>query len=177
MGVHENVADFATREALFQKLAQSKEVTRRLGHLLAVHLKVSAVHPRIYERLARRRLGLGNFVLVMREEVIDAARMKIESLAEIFHRHCRTLNMPTRTTAPPGRIPADRTVGIFPCFPERKIAYILLIVLIGRATLTCALIIKVDMGELTVTGKLPNIKVYASVVALVGDALFDETFN
>ena len=65
------------------------------------------------------------FVLVMREQQIVAAAMQIETLAEIAPAHRRALDMPARTAATPGRVPAGQVIG--GGLPQDEIAGIALV--------------------------------------------------
>jgi len=74
------------------------KISGRLGHLLAFDLQEAVVHPEIrhhprMEGAARLR----DFVLVMREDQIDAATVDVEDFAEIPPRHRRAFDMPAGT--------------------------------------------------------------------------------
>jgi len=72
------------------------------------------------------RLSLGNFVVMVRESQINASRVNINGeLFEDCRRHGRALNVPSRTTLAPGRIP--RRFPFFDLFPQGKILRILLV--------------------------------------------------
>src|SRR5271167_2311866 len=49
---------------------------------------------------------LGNLVLVVRKDQIEAAAMDVESLAEMHLAHRRALDVPAWAAAPPGALPA-----------------------------------------------------------------------
>ena len=172
--VDENVADLATRVPLLNQVAEREEITRRLGHLLAVDTEVRTVHPGLHELLARRRLGLRNLVLMMRKEIVDAARMQVERLAQILHGHRRTLDVPAGTPPAPRRIPSDRTVRRLPRLPQGKVPDVLLVVLVRRAAEPGLLVVKVDVRELAVARKLPDLEIDRTVFALVRDALLHQ---
>ena len=65
------------------------------------------VDPRAFSTfcLVKAALALRNFVCMVHRNVVDAAGVNIEMLAEIFHAHCGTFNMPARVAASPRRIP------------------------------------------------------------------------
>ena len=67
-------------------------------HLLALDLQEAVVHP-----VSRHQLGvpmraarLGDLVLVVREDEVDAAAVDVERLAEVAPRHRRALDVPAR---------------------------------------------------------------------------------
>ena len=85
--------------------------------------------------------------------------------------------MPARTPTPPRRVPADGTVALLPRLPERKVAHVLLVVLVRRAARTRSLVVEVDVRELAVAGELRDGEVDAAVVALVRDPLLDKLLD
>ena len=132
------------------------------------------MHPSPDEFLARGGLGLRDLVLVVREEVVDAARVQIERFAQILHGHGRAFNVPAGTPASPRRIPAHGAVGILPRLPEREVADVLLVIFVRRAPRAGLLVVEVDVRELAVAGELAHGEIHGSVLALVGHALFDQ---
>ena len=95
-----------------QQLVDGDEVAEALRHLLAFDLQEAVVHPDV--RHARRAEGaarLGDFVLVMREDEVDAAAVNVEDvlrgivagkaaaerLQQQGHRHRRAFDMPARS--------------------------------------------------------------------------------
>jgi hypothetical protein len=107
------------------------EIAERFGHLLIVHLEKLAMHPALHEKLARGRLGLGDLVLMMRENQIDTASMDIDWGAEIFHGHHRALNMPAWPSFPEFGLPVDISIGLSPTLPQGEIAYVFFLILVG----------------------------------------------
>ena len=85
--------------------------------------------------------------------------------------------MPARAAAPPRGIPAHRAVGILPRLPEREVAHVLLVVLVGGAARSRTLAVKINMRKLAVAGECADIEIYAAIFALVGNALFNELRN
>ncbi len=85
--------------------------------------------------------------------------------------------MPARTSAPPGRIPSDRTVARFPRLPEREIADILFRVFVRRAPFARALVVEIDMRELPVAWEGAHVEIDRPVLALVRHALLNELGN
>src|ERR1035437_10435815 len=80
------------------EIADGEEIARDLRHLLAFHQQEARMHPEMHERLPGQRLRLRDLVFVMREDEVFAAGMNVEALAEVFHRHLRTLDVPARAT-------------------------------------------------------------------------------
>src|SRR5438445_356813 len=77
-------------------LVDGHGVARRLRHLHAVGEEVLAVHPVPDGGVTVRALGLRDLVLVVRKDVVDAAGVQIETLAEVLRAHRRTLDVPPR---------------------------------------------------------------------------------
>ena len=66
----------------------------------------------------------------MRENVVDCAAMNVERLAEMFHRHCRTLQVPAGTAGAERRIPSRFPI-VLRRFPQHEVARLFFLVLIG----------------------------------------------
>ena len=177
MGVDEHIANLTPRIPLLDKIAQGEEIAGTLRHLLAVHFKMRAMHPRIYELSSCGSLSLSDFVFMMREKIVDSACMKIKRFAEILHRHGRAFNMPARAPAPPWGIPADGTVTFLPRLPKRKIADILFVIFVGRAPRARALVVKINMSKRPVTGEFADIEIDRAVVRLIRYSLLHKFFN
>src|SRR5260370_16912632 len=76
--------------------------------------------PVTHELFSGGAFALGDLVFVMRKHQIDSARVQIESLAEILHRHRGAFNVPTRTPAADGCFPSR--FSLFPrSFPHTQI--------------------------------------------------------
>ena len=129
----QRVADRAAGVAAREHVAQGVEVAERLGHLLAVHHQVRAVQPVAGERLAGGRLALGDLVLVVRKDVVHAAGVDVEALAEVPHAHRGALDVPAGPAPAPRRVPADVAVLLVPRLPQREVGEILLLVLVLHA--------------------------------------------
>src|SRR5213593_169224 len=125
----QKISDRQRVVTLVQKIAKRIEVPFGLGHLLAVDKQVFAVDPETNEWAAGRSLTLGNLVFMMRKEEIDPAAMKIERLAKVLHRHCRTFKMPARTAFAKRGWPAGFP-RILRCLPQDEIAGFLLFVFV-----------------------------------------------
>src|SRR5437899_2400661 len=71
------------------------------------------------ELLARRRAGLGNLVLVVREDEVLAAPVDVERVAEVLHRHGGTFDVPARASGAPWTRP--RWFTGLGRLPQRKV--------------------------------------------------------
>ena len=170
----EDVADFAAGVALGEQVAQGVEVAERLGHLFAVHAQVRAVHPAAHEGLAGGGLRLRDFVFVVREEVVDAAGVQVETFAQILHRHGAALDVPAGAAGAPRGIPLHGAVRFVPRLPEREVAdRILGVFVVGDAD-AGAQARSVEVRERAVGGELRDGKIDALVGRLVGDALLEQ---
>src|SRR5208337_5553618 len=49
---------------------------------------------------------------MMHRDVIDSAGVDVDSLAQVFHRHRRALDMPARIAAAPRTVPLHQMVGL-----------------------------------------------------------------
>src|SRR5271165_6764885 len=87
-----------------------------------------AVHPDVRERHTERRFGLRDLVGVVRADVIHAAGMDVERLAEKVPRDRRALDVPAREAIAPWRRPAQQMVFEFALElePEREVGSIAL---------------------------------------------------
>ena len=172
----EQVAQRRGARALLEHLGHGGEVAEPLGHLLAADAQVLAVAPDAHEALAGRRLGLGDLVLVVRKDVVDAAAVDVEALAEQRHAHRRALDVPARVAAPDARVPAD-LVGS-DRLPEREVADVLLGVVVGVDPAAGAghEALRARAAELPVRGERGDVEVVAAV-GLVGGAGLLETLD
>jgi hypothetical protein len=118
----EQVADGRRRMALLDELADGEVVALRLRHLLAVDEQVLHVQPVADERLAGGALGLGDLVLVVREDEVLAAGMDVEGAAERGHAHGGALDVPAGPALAPRRRPrgADLRSTSFAPFHRAK---------------------------------------------------------
>src|ERR1700687_13832 len=103
------------------------------------------------ERLASRALALRNFVLVVRKCQVDSTGVNIQCLAEIFHSHCGTLNVPAGAPRSDGCRP--EMLSRFRRLPKRKITralFFVAIVVDARTRLNAG---QIDFRELSVLGE------------------------
>mmetsp|Transcript_26406 Transcript_26406/g.82326 ORF Transcript_26406/g.82326 Transcript_26406/m.82326 type:complete len:207 (-) Transcript_26406:147-767(-) len=111
----------AQRRGVLADVAERPEIAQRLAHLLAVDVHEAVVHPAVAERRAVRRLGLGDLVLVVREDEVDAAGVEVQRRPEVALRHRRALDVPARAAGAPRRVPGDLAVRILARLPEREV--------------------------------------------------------
>jgi len=102
------------------------DVAHRLAHLRAAEVQHAVVQPPARERRAAvRALALSDLVLVVRELQVDAAGVDVDGGAQVRLGHRRALDVPARTAAAPGRVPAGQVVG--GRLPQHEVAGIALV--------------------------------------------------
>src|SRR5512141_1869222 len=97
---------------------------------------MSVVQPDAHELLARRRLRLGDFVLVVREDQVDPAGVDVERLAQLLHAHGRAFDVPARPAGTYLRLP--RRFTWLGALPQREVAHVVLAVVVGGDALCLA---------------------------------------
>ena len=107
-----------------EHVAQRDVVAERLRHLLAGEAEHSVLRPDARE-LVSERARLRELVLVVREDEVETAAVDLECRPEGVLRHRRTLDVPARPAAPPGRVPR-RVLARLVRLPEREVARVLL---------------------------------------------------
>ena len=85
-----------------QYLADGEEVAQRLAHFFAVDIHKTVVQPVANKLTTISRFGLGDFVLVMREDQVFSSAMDVKGLAEKLHAHRGALDMPAGPPFAPG---------------------------------------------------------------------------
>src|SRR5579872_7102356 len=98
---------------------------------------------------------------MMREHQIDAAGMYIERRAEELNRHHRALDMPPRPPRSDHRIP--RWFTRLRSLPQRKIASIILLVLIHLNPRARNHTAEIVMRKLPVPGKRRDFEIHRSI--------------
>src|SRR4051794_32097189 len=90
---------------------------------------MGAVDPQARRRTADDRGGLRDLILVMGEDVVLAAGVGVEGLAEVLEGHRRALEVPAREAATPARrVPREGAVGPSG-LPEREVSRVPLVAL------------------------------------------------
>ena len=82
---------------------------------------MGSVQPVTSELAVRRAAALGNLVLVVWKDEVDATTVEVEVLAEVFENHGAALQVPPGTTLTPGAGPEIRPVFWLASFPENEI--------------------------------------------------------
>ena len=174
MRVEAEISELHRRISHFLQIAQQIAIAERLAHLAAVEKHKLSVHPVIDAPVSEPRLALRDFVFVMYGNMVDAARVDIEGLAQKLFTHCSALYVPAGETHPPRAVPLHNVVcGRF--FPQREVGGMpfLLVYLHARAAF---LLVEIYAGQLPVFGELFNGKINA-VVRFVGEPLFQQRFD
>ena len=123
--------------------------------------------PEARKSLPRQRLRLRNFIFMMRENQVLAARMQIETRSQLRHRHHRALNMPPGTPRPNCRLP--RSLARLGRFPQREIARAVFFVFVdihARAVFHAG---KIFFRQLTVLRKPRDPKVIRPILRAVSN--------
>ena len=98
----QQVADRTSRQPSRFEIGKCVAVAQGLGHLVAVDGQVLRVEPVPSQRAAVRGLALGDLVLVMRKQVVDPSAVNVEGCPQVLLAHRGALDVPPRTTGPPG---------------------------------------------------------------------------
>ncbi len=127
------------------------------------------------EGLARRRLALGDLVLMVREYEVNSSGMDVEGRAEIGHAHGRALDVPARPSRSDGRIPA----GLFVLgpLPESEVADVILAVLVRLDSLADAHPLGIESGQSTVGRPGCDPEEDRAVVSPIGMAAFEQLLD
>ena len=163
----QQVADGFRRVALGHEVAQRVEVAERLRHLLAFHQQKLGVQPEARERLAGERLRLRDFVLVMREDQVDAAGVDVERLAQVLDGHHGALDVPAGAARADRRLP--ERLAFLGRLPQREIARVGLLVLVHVHARAGQVAAEIVVRELAVPGKRGDAEIDRAV-ARVGVA-------
>src|SRR6266513_5831510 len=89
-----------------------------------------AVQPVTDEFLSGHAFALRDLRFVMRENIIDAASMNIDLVAEQRRRHRAAFDVPAGPAWSPWRIPLHIAVFFIPRFPECEIPDVFLVVFV-----------------------------------------------
>ena len=97
----------------------------------------------------------------MRERKVDAARVNVQRLAEVLHRHHGALDVPTRAARAKRRLPS--WLSVFSRLPQHEVARVGFIVFVDIHARTGANAAEIVVRKLSVTGE-------------IGDAVIDRAF-
>src|SRR5206468_5225204 len=82
MHTQQRVTELAPGITFRQNIRHRVKITQRFGHLLSIDQQMRAVQPVADEFLSRDAFALRDLCFVVRENVIDAAAMDIDLIAE-----------------------------------------------------------------------------------------------
>ena len=125
------------------------------------------------ERLAGRGLALGDLVLVVREDEVDAAGVDVERRAEVGHAHRRALDVPARLDPSPIAGRPDRLTRLRP-LPQGEVADVVLAVLVGLDPLADAQRLRIEPGQPPVRRPRGDAEEDRAVVGAVGVAALEQ---
>ena len=130
---------------LLADLTDCTEVTERFTHLVVINVQECIVHPVFGKFFAVACLTLCDLILMMWKYQVFTTGMDVNLLAQIFFRHYRAFDMPSRTSITPRRLPCR--LAFFLWFPEYEIQRIFLLVLTAyqQGTITGTQIIQILM--------------------------------
>ena len=158
---------------LLGDIAHGEEVALGLGHLLVVDVQEAVVHPVVHVRLAGGAAGLGDFVLVVREEQILAAAVDIKGFAQIGGAHGGAFDMPTGTAHAPGAFPSG-FAGLLR-LPESEVQRIFLLLIHADAG-TGSQILQILAAEAAIVFKGLDAVVHIAV-AFIGQTLIHQLLD
>src|SRR2546428_3898543 len=118
-----------------------------------------AVQPVTHEFFAGAAFALSDLRFMMRENVVHAAAVDVNLIAQQRGGHGAALYVPAGATATPRTFPADLTIFFILCFPKGKVADVFFIVLVMFHAPTRLQLREVEMGKLSVIGKLVDTKI------------------
>ena len=127
------------------------------------------------EGLAGRRLALGDLVLVVREDQVDAAGVDVERRSEVGHAHRRAFDVPARPARPDRGLPG-RLAGLG-ALPQREVADVVLAVLVGLDPLPHPEPLGIEAGQPAVRRPRRDPEEDRAVVGPVGVAPLEERLD
>lgn len=106
------IAEGKGREIATAEVRKRVSVASTFGHFEAVSEEVLTVYPVADERVAGSTFALGNFVFVVRKDIVDTAGMNVEAFTEVTHAHSRAFDMPAREALTPRAGPFEKTARL-----------------------------------------------------------------
>ncbi len=174
---HQHIPGFPSGIPACQHIPQRMEIPERFRHLAPINHQVGTVHPIPDKRFPAGRFALRNFVLMMRENIINTPGMQIKALAKILGRHRRTLDMPPWPAPPPRGIPRHIAILLIPCFPQGEVGNILLLIFIVLNPRPGSQPRHIQMRQFPVGRKTGDAEINRSIVRLVGVPLCQKRLN
>ena len=138
------------------------------------------VHPDVSKGFAGACFGLGDFIFVVGEHVVDAPDVDIDGISQQFRCHSGAFDVPTRTSPAEGAFPKNITIALWiDRFPQDKIGNIVFVVLVGNDSFgsTRFKFIEIQMREASIVGKLSYGIINASVAPFISDSFLHELFE
>ena len=96
--------------ALLLKQGNGQKFALGLAHFAVRCIEVGNMAPVGAPRMSEVAFGLGDLVRVVREGIVHAAAVQVEVFSVVFHGDTRALNVPSRITDAPWRVPFERLV-------------------------------------------------------------------
>ncbi len=127
--------------------------------------------PIVDELDAVGRLGLGDLVLVVGEDVVDAAAVDVEGRAQVAGAHGRALDVPARPARTDLGVPGG--LARLGRLPQGEVVDALLLVLVGIAAGPGPAVLEADLGQAPIGRELVDGEIDRAVLA-VGDALVEQ---
>ena len=114
---------------LAHEVAKGIEIAQRFGHLLFIDDQVLYMPPVVDKGLSGGAAGLGEFIFMVGEDVVDSPHMDVKVVSQIFHTHCGTFQVPPRPAVP--KLKTPRRFSLSLTFPENEIPYVLFVVFVA----------------------------------------------
>ena len=169
----EEIAERERMKSFFDDIRKVYRVALRLRYFGVIYLQMRPMHPEAGKgAFPRSGFRLGDLVVVVDTDVLDAAGMDVYLLAEngIYHR--RAFDVPAGETFSPRRIP-PQAVGRFPEDEIGRIAF-LGIRLDARAL---TLSFESDIPKLAVVGKAKGVEIHAAETAIRVPFFFERFYH
>ena len=163
---------------MLQEVTNSLKVSQGLGHLRAVDIDITVVHPVMREFATVMCLRLRDLIFVMRELQILTAGVNIDGRSQIFFGHGRAFDMPAGSAHAPRGLPCD-LAWLLACLPKREIQRIFLFhVVRASGSFAGALnqLIDVLAGKLAIAVEL-TCPVVDIALRFIGIALIDQILH
>src|SRR6185436_10829654 len=102
------------------------DIAEAFRHFLGAHVDEAIVHPISRQRLApMRAAALGDLILMVRENEVEAAAVDVDRLAQMLADHRRTFDVPAGPAAAPWAVPADHALVAW--LPQHEVCGIALV--------------------------------------------------
>ncbi len=170
----QRVTDFATGVTFRKDVGDRVKVAQRFRHLLTVDQQMRAVQPVAHKPFSSHAFALGNLRFVVRKNVVHAAAVDVDLIAEERGRHRAALDVPAGPPQSPWRIPFHIGIFFVPRFPKREVANVFFIVLVVLYATGRLQLIQIEVCQFSVIWKFVDPKINRFVVGLVGETFRDQ---